>query len=450
MARSWATSLPERRKTTVLPERFVRALRVIVFLAAASTPVAAQNYSGDARKVGMGGIDDNENIAASMVPSSVPYVVIPIPLGLIQQFQNRNQFDPTSTQFDPVEAIQGAANPVHLTSGRGAMGPEQLFVEDLVNGRLNRDLSTYRGFMLPNSVSAQGLASNGFGKTFKITHADNGAFQGIYVGAGPYFSFDTNLGVDPRLTDILTSTTAKYYPNSAFQLLDNSGVQLALSIIVGYRARLTFPDASASDSSSDGIYVAFNYRYLRGFRYFQPDVMIRFDTDPQGLVTINPGTTPLTIDDLEASSGTGRAFDVGVEVVRNHWNFGVGANGIGNQIDWTDVTLKRFTLPSLVLGSSFIQQNLPTSVTDLVVTLPVVTSGDVGYDAGAYAFAANVIHGFNGNSFHGGGERRFGLVAVRGGARYSRQQWDPTGGIGIGRRIALDVGVYGTHANLEN
>jgi hypothetical protein len=84
------------------------------------------------------------------------------------------------------------------------------------------------------------------------------------------------------------------------------------------------------------------------------------------------------------------------------------------------------------------------------VTLPVVTSADLGFDAGDWAFSTNVMHGFNGNSFHGGLERRFSLFALRGGARYSRQQWDPTGGFGIGRKVALDVGFYGTHANLEN
>ena len=36
-----------------------------------------------------------------------------------------------------------------------------------------------------------------------------------------------------------------------------------------------------------------------------------------------------------------------------------------------------------------------------------------------------------------------------GGGRYAREKWDPTYGFGIGNRIALDVGFYGTHANLE-
>ena len=66
-----------------------------------------------------------------------------------------------------------------------------------------------------------------------------------------------------------------------------------------------------------------------------------------------------------------------------------------------------------------------------------------------YGLNAVVTHGFNGNSFHGGAEKTFGPLAVRGGARFSRDHWDPTWGVGFGRRVAVDVGFYGTHSNLE-
>ena len=224
-----------------------------------------------------------------------------------------------------------------------------------------------------------------------------------------------------------------------------------MSITIGYRGRLALPSqpASGGGPSRDGVYLAANYRYLKGFKYLQPDTTVRFDTDGQGFISLNPATTPLTVSDLEASSGTGRAVDLGIEVVRDRWEAGVGVNGIGNQIDWTDFVLKRFTLTSLVQGSDFVQQTLPTSLTNVTVKLPVVTSGNVGFDAGGWAFTTSAMHGFNGNSFHGGLERRLGPFALRGGARYSRQRWDPTYGFGIGRKVALDVGVFGTHANLQ-
>jgi hypothetical protein len=89
-------------------------------------------------------------------------------------------------------------------------------------------------------------------------------------------------------------------------------------------------------------------------------------------------------------------------------------------------------------------------VDEVTVKLPVVTSGNVGFDAGDWAFGANAAHGFNGNSFHGGVERRLGSFAVRGGARYSRDRWDPTYGVGFGGRVAVDVAVFSTHANLQD
>jgi hypothetical protein len=304
---------------------------------------------------------------------------------------------------------------------------------------------------MPQTLSAEGLASGGFGKTIKFSKQSNGAFHGVYIGAGPYFSFDTTLGVDPKLTQILNSETATYFPNNTFQILDGSAVQLAMSITFGYRGKLALPgESDSAEPSRDGVYLALNYRYLKGFKYLQPDVTVRFDTDAQGLLAPNPATKPISINDLEASSGTGRAVDMGVEVVRGRFAAGVGVNGIGNQIDWTDLVLKRFTLTSLVQGSEFVKEEVPAPLTNLTVKLPVVTSGNFGFDAAGWGVSTVATHGFNGNSFHGGLERQLGLFAVRGGARYSRDRWDPTYGFGVGRKIALDVGVYSTHANLQD
>jgi hypothetical protein len=416
--------------------------------------VLAQSYTADARKIGMGGVGDNSNIAISMVAPAEAYTVIPVPLGLFQVLQDFDKFNPSSDQFDPVRAVENASSPLHYTIGRQEEGvdhPDQRFIADLVNGRLNRDLSTYRTFKLPATLSAEGLASPVFGKTIKFAQQSNGDFQGVYVGAGPYLSFGTSVAVDSRLIDILGSETAKYYPNTSFQILDEAAVQLAMSITFGYRARLRFPgEFASSEPTRDGIYVAANYRHLKGFKYLDPDTIVRFDTNAQGLISLLPTTAPLTITNIEGSSGSGRAIDMGVAVVRNRWEVGFGVNGIGNKIDWSELELKRFTLTSLVQGSDFVEQTLPPPGGEVTVELPVVTSGSFGFDAGDWAFAADALHGYNGNSFHGGVERRFGLAAVRGGARYSRERWDPTYGVGFGRRVAVDVAVFGTHSNLQD
>jgi hypothetical protein len=422
---------------------------MIVCSVASGRFAAAQSFSADARVVAMGGDSKDSSIAASMVAPANQYGVIPIPLGLIQVLGNLDAFDPTGDDFDPVFAIESASNPLHYTFGRKTGSrddPQQRFIRDLINGELSRDLATYSGFRLPQTVSAEGLASPAFGGTIKFAKRDSGAFHGIFIGAGPYLSYDTSADFDPRLIDILD--TGAHYPGSSLRVQNGSNVQLAMSIVFGYRGRLELPSASAGER--DGIYLAANYRYLKGFRYLQPDVTVRFDTNNQGLITANPTTTPFEIADLEASSGSGRAVDIGVQVVRDRWQFGGGVNGIGNQIDWTDLTLKRFTLNSLVAGGEFVEQESAAPISSLTVKLPVESAGNVAYEAGDYAFRASMKHGFNGNSFHGGGERKFGPLAVRGGVRFSRERWDPTWGVGIGRRVALDVGFYQTHANLQD
>jgi hypothetical protein len=419
----------------------------VSMLAIASTAVA-QSFTGDARAVAMGGSGANSNIALSMVAPATPYTSIPIPLGLIQVLGNTDAFNPTSDNFDPAWAVEAASNPLHYTFGRKSPSgdsPQSRFMRDLVNGELNRDLATYSSFVLPTDISAEGLASSAWGKTIKFARRDSGAFQGVFIGAGPYFSFGTDAAIDPRLSDIFE--TGAHYTNSSLTVQDNSAVQLAMSIVFGYRARL---EIAGWEERRDGVYLAANYRYLRGFKYLQPDATVRFDTDSQGLLTINPTTTPIAIANLEGDKGTGRAVDLGVQIVRDRWEGGVGVNGIANQIDWTELTLKRFTQTSLLNGGDFIEETIANPPGPVTVELPVETSGNVGYDGDGYAFRASAVHGFNGNRFHGGVERTFGLIAVRGGARFSRDHWDPTWGVGVGGRVAIDVGFYGTHANLQD
>jgi hypothetical protein len=418
----------------------------ICALATASTG-AAQSFTTDARSVGMGGARSTSNIALSLVAPATPYAVIPVPIGLFQVLGHLDAFDPSSDNFDPAWAIEAASNPMHYTFGRRSPGgdsPESRFMRDLVNGELNRDLATYSSFHLPTRITAEGLASGAWGPTIKFARRDSGAFQGVFIGAGPYLSVGTAAAIDPRLSDIFE--TGAHYPNSTLIMQDNSAIQLAMSIVFGYRARLEVP---GWEERRDGVYLAANYRYLRGFKYLQPDVTVRFDTDSQGLLTINPTTTPIEIADLEGDKGTGRAVDVGVQIVRDRWEGGVGVNGIGNQIDWTELTLKRFTQTSLVSGGEFIEETIANPSGTVTVKLPVETSGNVGYEGDGYAVRGAVTHGFNGNRFHGGVERTFGMIAVRGGARFSRDYWDPTWGVGFGGRVAVDVGFYGTHANLE-
>lgn len=81
---------------------------------------------------------------------------------------------------------------------------------------------------------------------------------------------------------------------------------------------------------------------------------------------------------------------------------------------------------------------------DVRVELPVDYRANVGYDVERWAAVAEFGRGLQGKSFHGGGEYRFGAVDVRGGAVYSREFWNPAGGVGFNMspRVALDGALY--------
>ena len=79
-----------------------------------------------------------------------------------------------------------------------------MLINDVVNGQLNRDLNTYRGFVPASELEAEGLLFFTLGKTVKVVEQENG-FQGFYIRAGPYLSVNTTLNIDQQLIDILSS-----------------------------------------------------------------------------------------------------------------------------------------------------------------------------------------------------------------------------------------------------
>ncbi len=57
-----------------------------------------------------------------------------------------------------MRSIEYAVSPIHFIIGRDDTDTASLFITDLRNGTLNRDLNTYRGFDPATSVVAEGLA----------------------------------------------------------------------------------------------------------------------------------------------------------------------------------------------------------------------------------------------------------------------------------------------------
>ena len=440
--------LPSRREEVMNCR--ITGYCLLVFLIACGA-ASAQSFSGDARKIGMGGIGYSENITAKMIEDEREYSSIVVPLGLIQLLQDRDHFDPDNDSFDPILGMEYAANPIHYVFGRDPGGTRGRFVSDLVNGEFNRDrrdLNDYRGFVPTNHLLSEGLANPNWGKTFKLHRHPDGSFQGFYVGVGPYLSAKTVLNIDKGLTDILGSSTLVYTPNADFSITDQTIGQLALAITGGYRGRFALPGLKGT---RDGIHIGMNYHYLKGFRYENPDITVRFNMDSDGLLILNPTVSPIVINYHNSRSGSGFALDFGIGAVVDHWEFGFGANGVGNRISWDDLTLKQFRMQSLFEGGDFIEERLPVASSSLRVELPVEYIGNVGYHERNWSAIAEVSRGFQGTNFHGGVEFRLGPIEFRGGARYGLERWHPSGGIGfnLGRRFSIDVAAFGTTTNIE-
>ena len=418
-----------------------------VLTAALAAPASAQNWSFDAREIALGGAGNGGDIAADMIQQESAYRALVLPFGLLQVVPNWHVFNPSDDRFDPVRAAQYAASPIHYIVGRDDTDTGQRFVSDVRNATLSRDLNAYRGFVPAAQLQEAGLAAPSWGGTIKFAKGGDGSFQGIFVGGGPYFSTRTSTVVDERLRTLLASETPVSVPNTSFRIDNATGNQMAVSFIAGYRARFGLAGAAGE---RDGLYVAANYRYLRGFLYEDVGLGLRLDTDGAGLLTVNPLVSPLAITRLHATSGQGFAVDVGVGAVIDRLEFGFGANGIGNRIDWRDVDRRRYTINSLLTGGEF-TESLPVPVGDRRVELPVDYRGHAAYRSDTWSGAVEVGRGIQGNTFRGGLERWLGPVAVRGGARYVRQRWEPRGGIGFdfSRHVGLDVTAFSTSANLE-
>lgn len=410
---------------------------------------SAQNWSFDARKIGLGSPGDDENLATQMIAEARNYGTVALPFGLFQVMRDFDKLKPTNDEFDLVRMMEYAASPLHYTFGRDTTDSGSRFVEDIRNATLNRDLNYYRGFKPANQPRAEGLAAPNWGRTIRLATLPGGGFHGIYVGAGPYLAMQSDVGIDPQLIDILSSPTEMYLPNTQIHLGNANRGQMAAAFTGGYRARLALPDAT---SDRDGVYVAVNYNFLHGFRYEDVNLGLHLDTDRTGLLTVNPALpSPLVVTRNTASSGSGRAIDFGVGFVVERWDVGFGVNGIANRIEWTDVEQTTYSMGNPFVGDSTFVESVAVPIGDARVTLPVNYRTNVGYNADAWSAIAQVGKGFAGNSFHGGYEYRLGSIELRGGAGYTRQMWNPAAGVGlnVSRRLGIDVAMYSNAANVE-
>jgi len=429
----------------------VVASAALIFLTSIESPLHAQGYMFDARRIALGGVGSSENAALKMARRERGYRSLTIPLGTLQIFGDLGVFNPDNDRFDPVLAAEYAANPIHFVFGRKHASGFNRFVGDIVNARVNRDLNTYRQFTLEPKLIAEGLGNPSWGKTFAVARTGD-ATHSVYVGAGPYLAVRTNAQVDPRLVQLFAAASNTYFPNTTLTIADTTTDQFALAVTGGYRGRFRLPSGfGGSGSSGNGTYVAANYHFLHGFHFDTFGMTTRLDTDAAGLLTFRPNTVPIAVERRLSSSGRGFALDGGVAFVVDRWNFGVGLNGIANRITWKELEREAFTLQNLLTGGDFVHTKLPPPGGVERLTLPVVFSADVGYTTGIWGAVAEYAHGFQGHSIHGGVEYRTGAVELRGGGRLTRSRWYPSGGVGfdVTPRFGIDVALFQVTTYIE-
>jgi hypothetical protein len=429
--------------------RVVRLSSAVAICLLVVIPGFAQNFNFDARRIAMGGVGDQDNAALRLAGDARSYRSIPVPLGLFQVLRKPKVFDPGDDEFNPVRALEYLSNPLHVTFDREESETGEKLIQDLVNGGISRDLNTYRGFVPDSPLVARGLVSPNWGKTFRVYNSGS-MYHGVYAGAGPYLTIGTDLRFDQNLVNILSSSSNVYLPNSSFTIDDTTNGQVAMAITGGYRLRLPVP-GGASTSDRDGIYVAANYNHLRGLHYENDDLRVRFDTDSAGLMTLAPTTTPLVIRRESSSTGRGFGIDLATALVFNGFDLSFAANGIANRIDWEDFTAEQHVLNNLLLQGSFTETPLPAPTGQRRIELPIRYSGRGAYNAERWTVDAEAGRNLQGKEFRGGAEYRLGVIELRGGGRYSRRIWNPSGGIGFNLLpgFGIDVAAFGTATNIE-
>ena len=425
------------------------AFIAILLLMWSASPAFAQNYSFDARRIALGGVGGTPNLASKLVERQRRYRSILIPLGLVKVLSDIHVFYPNREDFDFSRAVEFSYSPLHFVFGRSEDITARTLFRDIVDAQIQPDLNAYRGFEIEPSITAEGLISENWGKTFMV-RKDDRSFQGIYVGAGPYLGALAHAEFESELVSLLNSPVDTYFPSAGFGIGGGETDQLALAITGGYRARFPYFSREGAGAGRNGMYVAANFHYLYGLRFDEFTANLQFETDPIGLLLPNPTTPPFSLDWHTSSKGHGMAIDAGVEFVVNRWDFGFGMGGIANRINWTQIERHNVSLQSLFGGTEFVHIRLPVTDETRRLELPVTYTGDVAYHREKWSVLSEYSHGYMGNQFRTGLEYRLSSVELRGAVRYY-DGWYPSAGAGFNltRNFGVDVAFFGTQTFLE-
>jgi hypothetical protein len=446
----------QQRRFTAPTRRWRVALAAVLVLASTASSVSAQNYSFDARRIGLGGAGGTPNVASKLVEQERRYKSVLIPVGLVKVLSDVHVFYPNREDFDFSRAVEYSSSPFHFAFGRQKDITVGSFFRDMIHAQLNSDLNTYREPRDPNDspmvTTADGLLDVTWGKEFKLRE-DEHSFQRIYVGAGPYYGSRAYANFDADLERVLSSSTNRYIPSATMRIGGGETSQLALDITGGYRARFPIFGADGPGARRDGMYIAANYHHLQGLRLDRFQANLQLETDTNGLLVPDPPTTPFTLGwDATSGHGVGLSLDFGVSFVINRWDFGAGVTGLANRINWHDTLRRELSLVNLRNGVDFVYGKLPRTNDTLHLEMPTTYTADFAYHRDTWSNYTEYSNGLGGVNFRSGVEYR-GLkwIELRGAGRYSQGSWYPAAGVGVDltRSFGVDAGFYGTKTFLE-
>jgi len=443
-----------RRKPAEAALRW-RVVFAAVLLATPTSSALAQNYSFDARRIGLGGAGGTPNVASKLVEQQRRYKSVLIPVGMVKMLSNVHVFYPNREDFDFSRAVEFGSSPFHFAFGRSEDITAGSFFRDLIHAQLNSDLNTYREPRDPNDspmvTTADGLLDVTWGKEFTLRETEH-SFQRIYVGAGPYYGSRAYADFDADLEQVLSSSGNRYIPFATMRVGGGETSQLALDITGAYRARFPIFGEDGPGARRDGMYIAANYHHLQGFRLDRFQANLRLETDTNGLLVPDPPTTPFALGWDASGHGVGLSLDFGVSFVINRWDFGAGVTGLANRINWSDILHRELSLVNLRNGVDFLYVKLPRSSDSLHVEMPVTYTADFAYHRDTWSNYTEYSNGLGGVNFRSGVEYT-GLkrIELRGAGRYSQGSWYPAAGVGVNltRSFGVDAGFYGTKTFLE-
>lgn len=404
----------------------------------------SQTWNLDARTAGLGGIGGEQNIFAASLAASRGDHSIPLPFGLFRLLQQRDRFDPKSTDFNPLRLMDFAASPMHLPLSGGSSAQGSAFAQDVRNGSVSRDLNVYRGF-IPKSIQATRQVAPRWGHTFHLGPAGGTRrVHRLYVGAGPNLALKTAVGLNDAFLGFLTATGTTYDRNQQFVIGNNTQAQVAVAVTGGYRGEFGLRDGGR-------FHLMANVSPLWGVHYEGADVALTLQTDGQGLVATGAGTAPFSIVRRASGKGTGYSVDLAAGIVSGPLEAGISGQNLASRMTWRNPTRRTYALQNVTGLSNRFTIGAPVPIDDFTESLPATYRANLGLRTAASSLQLEAGREGDILTLRIGGEQRLGRFGLRAAAAYANDVWQPAAGVSVPVRPGLwiDAAAFTNVSNVE-